>query len=197
MPGISNIVGGVPTDIRDFPWQVAIFEKGQHLCGGSILSEWWILSASHCFSEKNVSDMEIIYGEENLNINNLTKMKVDKIIIHRQYNPWILDNDIALLLLETPLIFDFKKAPICLSAVTNIHSWRNCWVTGWGITVPMYTKSPVLRKVDLTLIQWKKCSHYVFLLTKNMLCAGNTDSLKDACQVTELALCLCGAATRG
>ncbi|XP_077009058.1 serine protease 52-like isoform X3 [Tamandua tetradactyla] len=182
MPGISHIVGGVPTDIREFPWQVAILEKGKHLCGGSILSDWWILSASHCFSDRNASDLEIVHGEDNLNIMNLTKVKVDKLIIHPQYNPWLLDNDIALLLLKYPLIFDVKKAPICLSEVANIRRWKNCWVTGWGITVPMHTKSPVLRKADLTLIKWKKCSHYVLLLTKNMLCAWNTEGLKDACQ---------------
>lgn len=48
-----KVVGGEPADITEFPWQVSIFDEGKHLCGGSILSEWWILSASHCFINKN------------------------------------------------------------------------------------------------------------------------------------------------
>lgn len=49
----SKIVGGGPADITEFPWQVRIFDHGKHLCGGSILSEWWILTASHCLINKN------------------------------------------------------------------------------------------------------------------------------------------------
>lgn len=48
-----KIVGGEPADITEFPWQVRILDHGKHLCGGSILSEWWILTASHCLINKN------------------------------------------------------------------------------------------------------------------------------------------------
>lgn len=50
---IPKITGGEPADIIEFPWQVSIFHQGKHLCGGSILSEWWILTAAHCFTSKN------------------------------------------------------------------------------------------------------------------------------------------------
>lgn len=50
---IPKITGGEPAEVIDFPWQVSIFHQGKHLCGGSILSEWWILTASHCFINKN------------------------------------------------------------------------------------------------------------------------------------------------
>ncbi|XP_058144027.1 serine protease 52-like [Dasypus novemcinctus] len=181
-PGISHIVGGVPARLSDFPWQVAILHGGQHLCGGSILSEWWVLSASHCFQGRNASDLEVSYGEENLHLQNLTRLKVASLIPHPRFNPWILDSDIALVLLKSPLSFSVRKSPICLSEVTDIHKWENCWVTGWGITVPMQAKSPVLRKVELKLVKWKKCSNSVFLLTKNMLCAMDPEGGKDACQ---------------
>ncbi|XP_042636603.1 serine protease 52-like [Orycteropus afer afer] len=181
-PEISKILGGELADIRDFPWQVSIFNKGKHHCGGSILSEWWILTASHCIINKNISDLEIIYGEDNL-IRNVMKQKVDKLIIHSQFDRWILDNDIALLLLKSPLNVTVKKAPICLSEVTKIERWRNCWVTGWGITnTSMLTVVPVLQKVDLQLVEWNKCSRLVPMLTRNMLCAGNPESGNDACQ---------------
>ena len=50
---VLEIIGGVPANIRDFPWQIHILENGSHLCGGSILSEWWILTTAHCFKSKN------------------------------------------------------------------------------------------------------------------------------------------------
>lgn len=78
--------------------------------------------------------MEIIHSDKNINTDNVTKMKVDKLIIHPYFDSWLFDNDIALLLLKSPLNLGVKTEPICLSEVTNIKSWRNCWVSGWGIT---------------------------------------------------------------
>ncbi|KAM5229625.1 serine protease 52-like [Hipposideros larvatus] len=179
---ILKIVGGEPADIAEFPWQVNIFDQGEHLCGGSILSEWWILTASHCFINKNKSTLEIIHSDRNFNTKNLTKVKVDKLIIHPYFDSWLFDNDIALLLLKSPFNLGVKKVPICLSEVTNIKRWINCWVSGWGITIPMQGVHAKLHKVNLQLVKWRKCSHVMPMVTRNMLCAGNTGGGKDACQ---------------
>lgn len=85
-----------------------------------------------CFEIK--SGLEIIHGERNIDTKNLTRMKVDKSIIHPYFDSWFLDNDIALLLLKSPFKLGVKEVPICLSEVNDIQKWRNCWVTGWGIT---------------------------------------------------------------
>lgn len=47
----SRIVGGVPVDIRSFPWQVSIQWRDRHFCGGSIIDRSWILTAGHCMYE--------------------------------------------------------------------------------------------------------------------------------------------------
>ncbi|XP_022265642.1 serine protease 52-like isoform X4 [Canis lupus baileyi] len=53
-----EITGGEPADLNDFPWQVSILYNRRHLCGGSILSQWWILTAAHCFINKKVTDIQ-------------------------------------------------------------------------------------------------------------------------------------------
>ncbi|VFV44791.1 prostasin prepro [Lynx pardinus] len=183
---ILEITGGVSADIIDFPWQVRILYQGRHLCGGSILSEWWILTAAHCFINRNKaqikSGLEIIHGERNIDTKNLTRMKVDKSIIHPYFDSWFLDNDIALLLLKSPFKLGVKEVPICLSEVNDIQKWRNCWVTGWGITIPMQDMTSRLQKVNIKLVKWETCSHKVPILTRNMLCAGSPQGGKDACQ---------------
>nr|XP_008542186.1 PREDICTED: serine protease 52-like isoform X4 [Equus przewalskii] len=109
-------------------------------------------------------------------------MQVDKLITHPYFDSWLLDNDIALLLLKSPLNLSASEAPICLSEVTDIQRWRNCWVTGWDIAAPMQGVNAELHKVNTELVKWNMCSEVMSMLTKNMLCAGNPQGGKDACQ---------------
>lgn len=54
-PGRAEaVVGGELASRAEFPWQVGILEHGVHLCAGSILSAWWVLTASHCFMSRNM-----------------------------------------------------------------------------------------------------------------------------------------------
>ena len=46
---LARVVNGEEAIPHSFPWQVSI--KGQddlHYCGGSILSQYWVLTAAHC-----------------------------------------------------------------------------------------------------------------------------------------------------
>ncbi|XP_012786862.2 serine protease 52-like [Ochotona princeps] len=133
-PIISGIIGGEPASITEFPWHVGILSEGQYLCGGTILSEWWILTASHCFIKASSSNLSIVHGMDDFSIPNLMEVKVDKLIIHSDFDSWILDNDIALLLLQSPLSLDVNNVPICLSKATDVQRWNGCLATGWGIT---------------------------------------------------------------
>uniref|UniRef100_A0A8C0XNA6 Peptidase S1 domain-containing protein n=1 Tax=Castor canadensis TaxID=51338 RepID=A0A8C0XNA6_CASCN len=177
---IGGIIGGKPANITEFPWQVGILHKGIHLCGGTILNEWWILTASHCFPTINQTNLEIIHGIDNRNSQNVKKLKVDKLIMHPYFDELMLDNDIALILLKTPLKLSVSRIPICLTEVTNMERWSTCWVTGWGVTD--VSELTGVGQVNLELIDWNKCSRELPLVTKNMLCAGNSAGGKDACQ---------------
>ncbi|KAM8919391.1 serine protease 52-like [Lycaon pictus] len=179
---ILEITGGEPADLNDFPWQVSILYNRRHLCGGSILSQWWILTAAHCFINKSESALEIMHGERIIGIKNLKRMKVDKLIIHPYFDSWFLNHDIALLLLKSPFKLGANIIPICLSEVTDIQKWRNCWVTGWGINIPTQSMTEELHKVNIDLVKWEICSQLMPMLTRNMMCAGNIQEGKDACQ---------------
>ncbi|XP_030043986.1 serine protease 52-like [Microcaecilia unicolor] len=183
----SRIIGGMNAVPREWPWAVSLQINKIHFCGGSILSYWWILSAAHCFqdSKSKYKNLKVEVGVTVLHKAKDVKL-VDKIITHSMYNSKTIDNDIALLLLLSPIFLDSFMTPICLPppVTFSIKDWKTCYVTGWGRTVAgeVSSRSSVLQKVQMVLIDWNRCMEWLWTLTENMLCAGYEEGGRDSCQ---------------
>ncbi|VVC91717.1 unnamed protein product [Leptidea sinapis] len=117
-PEDDKIVGGYKTNIKEFPHQVLLnMKKGQerHVCGGSILSEKYILTAAHCVSPK-------------------IPLKSSK--CHPKYNSKNFDYDACVLELEKTLTLNGKttKAVTLIDSGKDIPAGTNVTVAGWGFT---------------------------------------------------------------
>ena len=44
----GRIVGGYDTTIEDHPYQISLRWYENHICGGSIISENFVVTAGHC-----------------------------------------------------------------------------------------------------------------------------------------------------
>ncbi|CAC5385714.1 unnamed protein product [Mytilus coruscus] len=136
---VTKIVNGENADIADCPWQISLQrnENGgdwEHICGGSIIDERWILTVAHCFENHlTASNYRIAAGSSFLSQMTVYR-SVKQIFVHENYKkPLEYDNDIMLLELRTPLSFRSTINKISLDdSQSNIFVGDNCKVSGWG-----------------------------------------------------------------
>ncbi|XP_007517345.2 serine protease 55 isoform X1 [Erinaceus europaeus] len=181
----SRIIEGTEAKRGEFPWQVSIQSRNIHYCGGSIINKWWILTAAHCVENEIIpTDLSVVMGTNDLSSSSLKVKRVSSIVLHKDFKKLSMDNDIALLLLKSPIQFNDVITPICMPRQAGPTTWHECWVTGWGQTQPKNENSMTddLMKVPMVLMDWEECSKVFLKLTKNMLCAGYKNKSYDACQ---------------
>ncbi|XP_043109202.1 serine protease 33-like [Puntigrus tetrazona] len=193
---LNRIVGGSSASEGAWPWQVDIQTDSQgHVCGGTIISESWVLSAAHCFPNPNdISQYTIYAGRQQLNGWNKgeSSHRVRRVVVPLGYTDPQLGQDIALVELATAVMWSDHIQPVCLPyANVEFSSDMRCMITGWGDIrdgVALQGAGP-LQEVQVPIIDSKTCQD-MFLInpTENidirydMMCAGFQQGGKDSCQ---------------
>nr|XP_045234402.1 transmembrane protease serine 9 isoform X1 [Macaca fascicularis] len=183
----TRVVGGFGAASGEVPWQVSLKEGSRHFCGATVVGDRWLLSAAHCFNHTKVEQVRAHLGTVSLLGLGGSPVKIGlrRVVLHPLYNPGILDFDLAVLELASPLAFNKYIQPVCLPlAIQKFPVGRKCMISGWGnMQEGNATKPELLQKASVGIIDQKTCSVlYNFSLTDRMICAGFLEGKVDSCQ---------------
>ncbi|KAJ8681368.1 hypothetical protein QAD02_017155 [Eretmocerus hayati] len=208
----TRIVGGSRTIIGEFPWIALLeYESGNEVkldCGGSLITNWHVLTAGHCIDEKVLKRYEYTLrsvrlgewdttsdpdcSEENKPLSSSPDLEcapkflsipIEKTHPHPFFNTrsFSKHHDIALVQLKRPIEPSKYVRPICLPTNDKISPWAT--TMGWGRTMTSI-RSDKLLKVDLPLADRQDCeSNYKKMnvtLIPSQLCFGG-GSNGDSC----------------
>lgn len=192
----NRIVGGIDAKYGAWPWQVDIQKsRDGHVCGGSIISENWILSAAHCFPNPSDLNPYVIYaGRSQLNGVNPheSSHKVSRVVIPEGYQDPHSGKDMALVQLSSPVSFSDYVHPVCLPTSGILFPiGKVCYVTGWGNireNVPL-PGAATLQQVQVPILSQSSCQDMYkqnptepIDILYDMICAGYQEGGKDSCQ---------------
>ncbi|XP_064477225.1 chymotrypsin B-like [Ornithodoros turicata] len=139
----DRVVGGQEAVPHSWPWQVSVqlkvSEPLDHFCGGTIISNQWIISAAHCFTSfKRADDIIIKAGlHDMLNPSEQLQIRTPQIIVTHQNLRGGLDMnyDIALVKVSVPFNFTEAVRPACLPEDDKPPPVNaTCYSSGWGQT---------------------------------------------------------------
>uniref|UniRef100_A0A2K6M0S9 Inactive serine protease PAMR1 n=1 Tax=Rhinopithecus bieti TaxID=61621 RepID=A0A2K6M0S9_RHIBE len=203
---IENVTAPKTQGLR-WPWQAAIYRRtsGVHdgslhkgawflVCSGALVNERTVVVAAHCVTDLGkvtmikTADLKVVLGkfyrDDDRDEKTIQSLRISAIILHPNYDPILLDADIAILKLLDKARISTRVQPICLAASRDLStSFQESHITvaGWNVLADVRSpgfkndtlRSGVVSVVDSLLCEEQHEDHGIPVsVTDNMFCAS-------------------------
>nr|Q8I6K0.1 RecName: Full=Phenoloxidase-activating factor 3; AltName: Full=Prophenoloxidase-activating factor III; AltName: Full=Serine protease-like protein PPAF-3; Contains: RecName: Full=Phenoloxidase-activating factor 3 light chain; Contains: RecName: Full=Phenoloxidase-activating factor 3 heavy chain; Flags: Precursor [Holotrichia diomphalia]BAC15604.1 prophenoloxidase activating factor-III [Holotrichia diomphalia] len=201
-----KVLGGEDTDLGEYPW-MALLQQTKTSgaksfgCGGSLISDRYVLTAAHCVVSSSYTVTMVRLGEWDLRATQdcvgsgsyqycsppPQDIGIESITSHPNYEKSSrgVFNDIALIRLARPVNRNKYVQPICLPLPTErTPVGENLLVAGWGATETK-AQSDKKQKLKLPVTDLPACktlyAKHNKIINDKMICAGGLKG-KDSCK---------------
>ncbi|XP_035989635.1 coagulation factor X-like [Fundulus heteroclitus] len=169
------------------PWQALLInEDNIGFCGGTVLTEYIILTAAHCVTETRYLTIRLGVSNSSHGGANEALHVVDVVVNHHGYSPVNGFNDLALVKLATPIRFTGFILPACLPepdfAEKVLMRQPHGLVSGFGY-VGAGQSSAVLQRLPVPYVDPDSCTESTQLrISLRMFCAGYNSTTEGSFQ---------------
>ncbi|XP_046736395.1 trypsin-1-like isoform X1 [Diprion similis] len=187
----ERIINGETVEPGEIPYQVSLQLPiiRFHFCGGSVISETFVITAAHCVLGRLPDGVIVVAGTNDITEGQGIIRNVQRINTHEGYDPRdAYRNDIALLklaepLLKVPNLVGYIQLP---SSCQTLTTGDVAVVSGWGRIQEGGQSPKLLQRVAIEISDQEYCK-VIYQKTFNMevddtqVCADVPDGGKGSC----------------
>lgn len=195
VPGNDKIIGGQVAEPFSFPFQVAlILKRGENekiLCGGSLISRKYVLTAGHCL--KGTSKTLVILGSHDLLALNETGAErhvetSSSYRVHPLFSYQHANSDIGLIKLSKPVTFSNSIQPVKIPfdlLLDETFAEEIGTISGFGQFCDQCESSHLLRFTTNRIMKQDECSKFFPFTTipsESQICLATAETRTGSCR---------------
>ncbi|XP_067415647.1 granzyme M [Emydura macquarii macquarii] len=191
----SSIIGGCEASPHSRPYMVSIQIGGIHACGGALIKARWVLTAAHCLVGQRKGPIRVVVGLHQLSREYAQEQifNIQQRLPYPSYSRETMADDIMLLKLDRKVAKNKRTKVIPLPKKPGPGTL--CSVAGWGIVSQESKPSPVLRELNVKVMDARMCNNSRFWdgqLTSTMMCIEGVEKGSAPCKGDSGGPVVCG-----
>lgn len=129
----ARLLGGEYLKTHEFPWLAIIQVRGETAIPGTLINDRYILTSGSQMIGLTPYDVKVTLGQFDRCFPDVTSqnVSVSAILLHPDFSPGNRAYDIALVRLNTPVQYEKRMRPICLSFPGHKYTGQVATVVGW------------------------------------------------------------------